>query len=220
MLRTLAFPYLTTAPRVASLAAAILLGSLQGCAAQTATQIWESRQDSVQQTGRAAGPRSQESEARARALLQRFRVFLLSDGIFDPERAVQGLGLEIAQRSGRFRSTSPEYLAFRPTGQDTPVTGASLILKPEAGRVFRGSELRIFLSSERFGCITLADMEAVFSSGYEAVHGLPLPPGWPREIPVDVALYRVDEQPRRAMSFSFHFVDCLASIQIQEILQQ
>ena len=201
------------------LVSALLGTSSQGCAAQTAIQTWEGRQDSVQQTRRSAGPRTAEREAAARAALQRLHATILSDNVFDPSLLAQQLYLSISERSGRFSPTSPEFVTLRPTQQDTPITSVSLILKPESGRVFRGSEIRISLSSEHFGCMTLADVTATFGRGYEPATQLPFQPPWPVEIPIDVAVYRFDGPPRRVVSFNYRFLDCLGSIEVLELLR-
>jgi hypothetical protein len=193
-------------------------GVIQVCAAQTPVQTWETTRESVQQTRQATGPRSSEQEAAARMMLRQFHTFLTGDDVFNPERVAQVLSVTIVSRSGRYSATSPDIITLRPTGQDTPITNVRLILKPEVGQVFRGSEVSISLSSVRFGCITLSDLGAVFGNSYQSARKLPFVPSWPVEIPIDVAIYRVSGRPERTVTFAYHFLDCLGSIETLEQL--
>ncbi|MGX9966000.1 hypothetical protein ACVFYP_21920 [Roseomonas sp. F4] len=196
----------------------VLGGALPGCAKQPPVLIWEGRQESVQQTRQSAPNRGAEGERAARAALQDFRALLSRADAFDPDRVAQALALSITERSGRYRPTSPEFVTLRPRRPDTPITSVRIILKPETGRSLRGSQITMALSSERFGCITLADVTAVFGEGYEAERNLPFQPPWPVEVPVDVAVYRIDATPPRSVSFGFRFLDCLGSIDALELL--
>lgn len=183
---------------------------------QTVIRTGESETRSVQHTREAAGPRSAEQVAQARALLSQLHPFLYRDDVFNPERAADALGLVVTRRSGRVSPSpdAPELGSLGPGAEPSRITNASFVLFPETSRSPNGNELRIALTSEGFGCITLSDMEAVFGSGYEAARQLPFQPQWPVEIPIDVAVYQVGTPLRRAISFSYHFLDCLGGINV------
>ncbi|MEO3472932.1 hypothetical protein AAFN86_13770 [Roseomonas sp. CAU 1739] len=156
--------------------------------------------------------------AQARAVLWQLRPFLYSDDVFIPERAADALGLVVARRSGRVSPSpdAPELGSLGPGAEPSRIAGAAFVVFPERSRSPNGNELHIALTSERFGCITLADMEAVFGSTYEASRQLPFQPPWSVEIPVDVAVYPVEAPLRRTISFSYHFLDCLGGIDVWE----
>ncbi len=219
MAHELANPRLGRKHAISLLVGSILFGCLRSGAAQTAIQTWEGRQESFQQDRRSAGARTQQGERAARATLRQLYEFLVDDNPFDPDRAARALALAITERSGRFTPSSLEFVVLKPTSQATPITAVSIVLKPETASAFRGNELRISLSSERLGCITLSDLEVVFGSAYEPARKLPFQPPWMVEIPVDVAVYRIDGPQRRSISFNFQFLDCLGSIETLELLR-
>ena len=140
--------------------------------------------------------------------------------MFVPEKVGKALRLPLMTRSGRYRPTSPDLVSLRPDGGDSAITGASLILKPETGQVFRGSELGIAFSSERFGCFTVADVEEVIGSAYENMPSLPFPPPYPKEVPVDAAVFRIAGTVSKIVAFKLHYMDCLGSIEVIEGLNQ
>lgn len=199
-----------------------LAGGWQPAMGQIVTHTGESETRSAQHTREAGGPRSAEQVAQARAVLGQLRPFLYGDDVFNPERAAAALGLVVARRSGRVSPSpdAPELGSLGPGAEPSRIANAAFVLFPEASRSPNGNELRIALTSEPFGCVTLSDMEAVFGTGYEATRQLPFQPPWPVEIPIDVAVYQVGAPLRRTISFSYHFLDCLGGIKVWGSRQQ
>lgn len=214
-------PSLRLATGTFAICLALMVGR-QSAMGQNVIHTGESETRSVQHTREAAGPRSAEQVAQARALLRQLHPFLYSDDVFNPERAADALGLVVARRSGRVSPSpdAPELGNLGPGAEPSRIASAAFMVFPERSRAPNGNELRIALTSERFGCITLADMEAVFGSGYEASRQLPFQPPGPVEIPIDVAVYQAGTPLRRAISFSYHFLDCLGGINVWGSRQQ
>ena len=188
--------------------------------AQTVIQTGETRTESVQRTRETAKPRTAADDGEIRATLQRIRALVWSDDVFVPEKVGQSLRLPSMTQSGRYRPTSPNLVSLRPDNSASAISGATLILKPETGQVFRGSELRIAFSSEQFGCFTVADMEEVIGSAYEKMQSLPFPPPYPKEVEVDAAIFSIAGTVPKIAAFKFHYMDCLGSIEVVEGLDQ